>query len=142
MRYLIAVLVMGLLAACDLGAATPSAEPLPSLASADATMDDRASDGHADPTADASSDGMSAACADAWAEVDTTGIESLADLEMAAAEVEVTIEACESLQAWADEAQQALPEIHGMDLEAWLFARCATDERFAGTAVCEEMNAG
>ena len=134
MRYLTAVLVMGLLSACSLGATSPSEQPLPSI-------DQSAEQATAESMEASSSDDMTAmGCDDAWASVDATGVSSIGDLEAIATDLQATIEQCESLDAWTSGASDAFPDLDTSEVEAWAAGRCSSDATLGQTAVGMEIN--
>ena len=136
MRYLIAVLMMGLLAACDLGAATPSEQPLPSVGdSVEESMDAHESDG-----ADASDDMTAMTCEEAWDAVPVDDVSSIDDLEAIGDELERTVEACDSLDAWLDEAASMMPAIDEGSARAWAAARCSENDTLSESPVCVEIS--
>lgn len=137
MRYLIAVLMMGLLAACDLGATTPTQEPLPSVEMSAEESDD------ADESAEASADESEAAamtCEEAWAEIDVTDVGTLEDLESISTQLDVTIENCESLDEWLDQAEDTIPTVDTADIESWAAERCSESDTLSESPICEEID--
>jgi hypothetical protein len=130
MKHLSPALLLALavaLAACDLGASTPSAEPLPSIggSSADASMD---------PSTDASAG--TAACEDAVAALDVSGLTSL---DAASVALDETIASCETVADWEAQVGAAVPLLDLETAQTFLAARCVANTTLAGTPICEEV---
>lgn len=125
MKYLSILLLAVALAACDLGASTPSAEPLPSI-------------GSASTEASASSDASAgtANCADAVAALD---VSELTSLDVASDALDETIAGCESVADWEAEVGAAVPLLDLETARTFLAARCAENTTLASTPICEEV---
>lgn len=139
MRYLMTLLLAGLLAACT-GTATQSP--------ADASFDLFSVEPSVEPSADASeeldasavpSDGAAAMdCEGAFDDLADADIESVTDLATVTDALDDTIEACDSVEEWIDEAEQRLPDVDMGEAEAFLAARCA-ESTLSDTPLCEEL---
>ncbi len=135
MRYLIAVLMMGLLAACTMGASTPTEQPLPSI---EMSVEESAEESIA-----ASPDETTAAamtCEEAWAEIALTEVSSVEELETIAEDLDATIENCESLEEWLDQASVLLPMVDTAEVEAWAAERCEENDTLSDSAICTEID--
>lgn len=132
MKHLSPALLLALavaLAACDLGASTPSAEPLPSIGGASASAD-----ASTDASADASSGVVT--CEDAVAALDLSGLTSL---DGASSALDETIASCESVADWEEHVGAAVPVLDLETAGTFLAARCAANSALAGTPICEEV---
>lgn len=97
-------------------------------------------DASASPTEDdgiGGDDGLTASCEDAFDEVpDLTRIDSLQDLEDVLDGLEMTIESCESVDAWTEAAQEQL-SLANIDIDARDFLeRQCEDEDLADAPLC------
>jgi hypothetical protein len=139
MKYLSVLLLALALAACDLGASSPSAEPLPSVGAAsmeaDHSMDAGMSMG---ASADASSmTGMT--CDEAVAALDPTVLAEMASLDAASDALDETIASCSSISDWETTVSDALPLLDLTSAEAFLSGRCAANATLADTPICDEV---
>ncbi len=106
--------------------------------------DDDADGSSPSPTA---TDGITAAggdCEAAFADVpDLTEIESLGDLQEAIVALDATIESCESVDEWIEQAEETL-EMSGIGLEAeeFLQQRCEESDVLDDTELCDELDDG
>ena len=144
MKYLLAVLMMGLLSACSLGASSPSEATLPSINQADestsASMDNEGSDeAEASESADASED-MIASCQDAWESIDLTDVATAGDLDAIATDLDDTLESCGNVSDWRDQANSVLPMIDASEIEDWAATRCSENDTLSDSPVCLEIN--
>jgi hypothetical protein len=130
---LLAVLAALLLAACDVGATTPSEQPIPTLqSSGDATASAAASDDD--------DDGSAMSCEDAFAALDIAEISSMSDLESIGDELDETIEACGSVEDWQSAIADVVPELDTSEAEQFLRDRCAeADDEIAESRICQEV---
>lgn len=140
MRLLIAALLAAVLAACDLGASTPTQQELPSTDESMAASSMGTEESMAESSADESS-ATAMTCEDAFAAIDVTAVESLEDLDAVTAELDDTITACADVAEWEAAAQTTVPMLNLEDAETWLAARCAEEAALAGTPICEEVAA-
>ena len=97
----------------------------------------------ASPTDDDDGAGGTASrdCEEAFEDVpDLSRIDSLRQFQDAISALEETIEACDSVQAWTDEAEQQLDLGNlGLDAEQFLEDRCDESDDLEDTAICEEL---
>ncbi len=136
MRFLLVALMGLALAACDLGASTPSAEPLPSVGMESMGTDASSS---ASATADASSvTGMT--CEEAFAALDVTSLSAMTDLDSAADMLDDTIGSCVNVAEWEAELTALLPELNLDEAEAFLAARCEENDLIGDSPICEELD--
>ena len=140
MRYLIAALVMGLLTACSLGATSPSEQPLPSIGDSVEQSTEPSTEASESSEASPSEDMTAMGCADAWSNVDTSQVSSIADLEAIASDLEATLELCDTLDDWTSEASTALPDLDISAVESWAATRCSADDTLSQTPVCMELS--
>jgi hypothetical protein len=132
MKYL-SVLLLGLaLAACDLGASSPSVEPLPSMGA-----ESMAADHSMEASTDASA--MTATCEDAVAALDLTELAEMTTLDDASDALDDTIASCSSITDWETEVGATIPLLDLTEAEAFLAGRCAANATLAGTPICEEV---
>ncbi len=133
MRYLPIMLLALALAACDLGASSPSAEPLPSVGAASMGADHSMG-----ASADASSmTGMS--CEEAVAALDATVLAEMTTLDAAADALDDTIASCTSVSDWETTVGDALPLLDLTEAETFLSGRCAANATLADTPICDEV---
>jgi hypothetical protein len=139
MKYLSVLLLALALAACDLGASTPSAEPLPSVGTSSMEADHSMDAGMSmEASADASSmTGMT--CDEAIAALDPTVLAEMATLDAASDALDDTIASCASVSEWETTLGDALPLLDLSTAETFLSGRCAANATLADTPVCEEV---
>jgi hypothetical protein len=146
MKYLSVLLLALALAACDLGASSPSAEPLPSIGDesmaadhsmgADESMD---MDDDASASADASSaTGMT--CEEAFGELDVADLADMTTLDEASDVLDDTIASCGSVSDWESELSAAVPMLDVQEAEAFLDERCDENDEIDDTPICEEVD--
>lgn len=158
MRFLITLLaVLALaLAACNMGATTPSEQPIPTvqgdddmgspheMGSMDAMPSASASGDDDDDDDDGSAVGMSCDEAVAAIEDDLGEVSSVDDLETLATdlgdELDDTIAACDSVEEWEDEVSAVAPGVTLTDVEAFIDQRCDDNDEIDDTPVCEEVD--
>jgi hypothetical protein len=144
MRYLMAVVLMGLLAACNAGASSPSVEPLPSIGQPMESMapsTDSSESAAASESAGANeSQAMAASCESAWTGIDAPTVQSINDLDALAGEIDQTFQQCDTVDDWVAAAQDALPMLDSTVLRGWAAARCSANATLDQTAVCDELN--
>jgi hypothetical protein len=133
MKYLSLLLLAVALGACDLGASSPSDEPLPSIG--DASMEAGMS---MEASAEASSV-TGAACDDAVTALDATTLAAMATLDDASDALDGTIAGCESVLAWESALGTAAPLLDLADADSFLSARCAANPALAGSPICDEV---
>ncbi|HET7521341.1 MAG TPA: hypothetical protein VFK61_07370 [Candidatus Limnocylindria bacterium] len=129
MKLITALALVGLLAACNAGATTPSEQPLPTVGSSDMAASDTAS----------ASAATAMTCTDAVAGVDMTAIASTTDLMTLGDELDGTISSCGDVSEWTTTVQTALPDLDVSQAEAFLQARCAENATLATTPICTEV---
>ena len=133
MKYLTLLLLAMALTACDLGASSPSAEPLPSVGAASTEADHSM-----EASADASSmTGMT--CDDAVAALDPTVLSEMATLDAASDALDDTIASCASVSDWETTVSDALPLLDLTAAETFLSGRCAANATLADTPICSEV---
>ena len=124
MHRVLALALVGLLVACN---APGNAETDEATVSASA--------GASGPA----TTGPSAACAEAFAPIADLEVGSLSELGDLEAEVQPTVEACESVADWIAGAQQALgADVRQGTAEMLLRIHC-NDLSLANTPICEEL---
>jgi hypothetical protein len=151
-RFLLAIAMAALLAACEGlgeektaepslagegGVASPPAIPSPSP---EATFD-------VEPSVPASPDvspgsgtgtGTAETCDDAWARLAGQNLSSTSELAELTDEVEATIAACETVAEWVDGAQTVVDDIDTSSAEFFLRMRCE-EQALSDTPLCEEL---
>ena len=135
MKYLSVLLLALALAACDLGASSPSAEPLPSIGAASVPADhSMGADMSMEPdeTAD---------CEDAFADLDLADLAGLTDLDAASDVLDDTIAGCGSVADWEAQLGTALPMLSLDDAQDFLAARCGANDAIADSPICGEVGA-
>jgi hypothetical protein len=134
MKYLSVLLLALALAACDLGASSPSAEPLPSIGAASMSADhSMGADESMDPD-------QTADCEDAFARLDLADLTGMTDLDAASDVLDDTIAGCGSVADWEAQLGAALPMLSLDDAEEFLSARCGANVALADSAICEEVS--
>jgi hypothetical protein len=145
MKYLLVLLLALGLAACDLGASSPSAEPLPSIGdesmaadhsmSPEESMDD---DDDESGSPDASSaTGMT--CEEAFEELDVADLADVTSLDAASDVLDDTIASCGNVADWESELSAAVPTLDVDEAEAFLDERCDENDEIDDTPICEEL---
>ena len=129
MKILTLLALAGMLAACGLGATTPSEESLMPIGESPSAST-LASMGES-PTA------MS--CSDAFANIDAETIVAMGRLDAVADELDATILACSSADEWESAAETALPGLDISDPQAFLAARCAEATTLVEAAICTQL---
>jgi hypothetical protein len=145
MRFLLVALMALVLAACDLGASSPSAEPLQSVgtdtsASASASSDDDDDD---DASASASASGSSETgmtCEEAFAALDVTALSGVTSLDAANDVLDDTIASCVDVAEWQAQITAIAPTLNLDDAEAFLAARCDESDLIDDSPICEELD--
>jgi hypothetical protein len=128
MRFLTLAALVGLLAACNAGATTPSEQPLPTQAASTEPM--------TSPSASASAAAMS--CDDAFASVDLSGVTTADDLTAAKAQLDTTIAACPSINDWTAALTKVAPDVPITAALAFLQEEC-NDPAVSDTALCVQV---
>jgi hypothetical protein len=121
-----AIALVGLLAACNLGATTPSEQSLPTLGSSTGTI----------PSPSAS---VAGSCTDAFAAIDLSAISSTTDLMSLSDELDATISSCPTLEEWTASVQTGLPQVDTTQAQAFLQQRCTDNAMLASTQLCLEV---
>jgi hypothetical protein len=148
MKYLTAVLVMGLLSACTVGASSPSEQPLESMGQSEsasmqesplASPSESASEqASAAPDESAGPSGTtSAACDGAWQSVDVSSVETIGDLVDIGEQLRPTFQDCSSVSDWVNAASEAFPMLDAADLETWASGQCTLDDAIGQSPVCQ-----
>ena len=140
MRFLLVALMALALGACDLGASSPSAEPLPSVGLE--SMDHSMAPGESmdsSASADASSE-SAMTCQDAFASLDLADISTMAELDAASDALDDTIAACANIAEWQSELTTLVPSLNLDDVEAFLASRCDTSDLLSDAAICDELD--
>lgn len=133
MKYLTAlILAAALLAACDMGATTPSEEPLPSIGASSVAVSPSAA-------ATTGESPVAMACTDAFASIDADAIIAMGSLEAVAEELDATLLACSNIDDWESAAESALPGLEIGDARLFVAARCAEVSSLAGAAICADV---
>lgn len=131
MKFLTVLALAGLLAACDVGATTPSENPLPTLSASTAASASASAGTGESPTA------MS--CTEAFANIDTAAIVAMGRLDAVSDQLDTTIAACSSADEWESAAEGALSGLDISDPQAFIAARCAEATSLVGAAICTEV---
>lgn len=148
MKYLLAVLMMGLLSACSLGASSPSEQPLESMApSESASMQPSPTPSPSQSASMAGSPAESAAaspmtsqaCQDAWQSVDVSAVKTIGDLVDIGDQLRGTFQDCSSVADWVNTASESLPQLNSGDLQSWASAQCTLDGAIADSPVCTDF---
>ena len=132
MRYLSVLLLALALAACDLGATSPPAEPLPSVGAASMAADHSMGAG-------TSMDPAAMTCEEAVAALDPTVLAEMSTLDEASDALDATIASCDSVLDWQTQVGDALPLVDLAGAETFLASRCAANTTLASTPICEEV---
>ena len=150
MKFLTASLValVLLLAACDAGVTSPSAEPLPSIGSESMAADhsmapEESMDDDADESADASADATSATgmtCQEAFDDLDIADLAEATSLDEASDVLDDTIASCGSVADWESQLGTAVPTVNLDDVEEFLDERCDENDAIDDTPICEEVD--
>jgi hypothetical protein len=123
MKFLTALGLVALLAACNAGATTPSENPLPT-----------------DGAASTESSPMAIGCDESFTSVDLTAIDSADDLLALTDELDATITECADVDEWLASAQSAVPDLDLTQAETFLAARCDASPTLASTPICTEVS--
>ena len=121
-----------LLAACGVGATTPSEVSLPPIGE----PSDSAS-ASADVSAGESPTSMS--CTDAFTNIDTGSVIAMGSLDAVSDELDSTIAACSSADEWEAAAESALPGLDIADPQSFIAARCAEATALTDAPICTEV---
>ena len=138
MRFLLAILIVGVLAACNAGASTPTENPLPTLEpTASQAGTDTSTDEMASHSANPSPTAMS--CDEAFSQLTSSDISSVSDLTALTDELDDTVANCPSLDDWRTAAEDALPNLDLSGVESFLQARCLDADWLSDTVLCQEL---
>ena len=145
-RFVLVGLLMAGLAACDLGASptqgeTPTIGADESLGMTDEATATESAEATESATTDESMAGT-AACTEAWAEVDAAEVDSADDLDLIAEDVEATLDECDELNEWLNEAEDVVPDVDTEDIEAWLQERCSENDTLSEAPICIQVISG
>jgi hypothetical protein len=136
MKLLSIALVAVALAACDLGASSPSAEPLPSVGLESTAASMAPASVGASASASASGE-TSMTCQDAFASLD---VSSLTELDSVSDSLDATIAACSDVAEWEAALTALAPTLNLEEAEAFLAARCETSDVLSDAAICDEID--
>jgi hypothetical protein len=145
MRYLLVALVALMavaLAACDLGASSPSAEPLPSVG-AESGVTSAAASASTGTDASASADASGAtsmACQEAFTGIDVTSLAGMTSLDSASDVLDDTIAACGDVTEWQTALAALVPDIDVTDAETFLAARCDANDLIDDSPICQALD--
>jgi hypothetical protein len=126
-RFVIGLALASLLAACTSQGDTATDEPVGSAAA-----------GSQEATGPAMSE-ASPACSDAFAPLEGMELESLSALGDLQAELQPTIEGCESVADWVAGAQQVVEDEVNPNTAALLLGIQCNDPSLSNTPVCEDL---
>jgi len=127
MKLIAAAALVGLLAACNAGATTPSEQPLPTATQSTAAM----------TTPSSSAAAMS--CTDAFAGTDLSSVNATTDLTTLADQLDATVARCASINDWTAALQTAAPNVSITSALAFLQAQCAANADLSSTPVCVQV---
>jgi hypothetical protein len=96
-------------------------------------------EGSAAGTAEGTANAPSPACAEAFAPIAEQNLSSLSELGDLQAELQPTVESCESVADWVAGASQALGIDANPNTAAMLLESACTDQSLSRTAICEEL---
>jgi hypothetical protein len=132
------------LAACDLGASSPSAEPLPSVGAESGMPSTEASaSSSSDASASASTEASSATgmtCQEAFTSIDVTSLEGMTSLDSASDALDDTIAACGDVTEWQTALTTLVPGVDVTDAETFLAARCDANDLIDDSPICEALD--
>jgi hypothetical protein len=131
MKFVSALALVGLLAACNAGATTPSEQPLPTTAASTTVAS-------ASESASASV-GTAMTCTDAVAAIDLTAVTATTDITTLGDELDETIASCGDVNEWTTAVQTAVPDLDLTQAETFLAARCAENATLASSPICTEV---
>ena len=133
MKLLSVIAFIGLLAACNVGATSPSEQTLPTVTPSTGTVGSTA--------ASASAPAVAMSCTDAFAAAaaDLSGITSASDLSQLNDEVDSTIADCQTLADWTSVVQTFVPDVQTDDARTFIQGRCADNPTLATTPLCTEV---
>lgn len=148
MKYLLAVLLAGLLSACSLGTSSPSEQPLQSMAPSEGASMQQSPSGS--PSESASIPGSpsesataspttSQACEDAWQTVDVSSVKTIGDLVDIGDQLRGTFQDCSGVVDWVNTASESLPQLDSGSLQSWASAQCTLDDAIADSVVCADF---
>ncbi len=146
MRFLLVALMAAALAACDLGASSPSAEELPSVGAESGVPSAAAStsaDASVSASASASTDASSATgmtCQEAFASIDVASLEGMTSLDSASDVLDQTIASCGDVTEWQTALTALVPGIDVSGAEAFLDERCDDNDLIDDSAICEAID--
>jgi hypothetical protein len=131
MKLISAIVLVGLLAACNVGATSPSEQTLPTVTPSTGTVGSTA--------ASASTPAVAMSCTDAFAAIDLSGTTSVTDLMNLTDEVDTTISDCQTLADWTAAVQTYVPDVQTDDAKQFIQERCADNPTLATTPLCTEV---
>ncbi len=131
MKFLIVLVLAGLLTACSIGAGTPSENPLATSGESTAASASASASMEESPTA------MS--CSEAFANIDAAGIVAMGRLDAVSDQLDKTIAACSTADEWESAAEGALAGLDISDPQAFIAARCAEATSLVGAAICSDV---
>ena len=95
--------------------------------------------GSAAGTAEGTASAPSPACAEAFAPITEQNLSSLSELADLQAELQPTVQECESVADWVAGASEALGIDANPNTAAMLLQSACTDQSLSRTAICEEL---
>jgi hypothetical protein len=128
MKLITIAALVGLLAACNVGATTPSVQPI--------SMPPSSTAGVATPSP-STAVGMS--CTDSFAQLDVSAISSTTDMMSLSDQLDTTISACQTVDEWTSAVQTVLPQVDTTQAQAFIQERCTTNTTLATTPLCTEV---
>jgi hypothetical protein len=126
MRFLTLVALVGLLAACNAGATTPSAQPLPTQAASTV------------PVTSPSASAAAMSCDEAFVSVDLSGVTTADDLTAAKDQLDTTIASCPSINDWTAALTKVAPDVPITAALAFLQEEC-NDPAVSSSALCAQV---
>lgn len=131
-KIVIPLALVGLLAACSAQGEGTTQSTAPAASTA-------ASAGASAAASTGTAGTPSAACAEAFAPLVEMDVSSMSELGDLAAEVQPTVEACESVADWAAGAAEVIGEEVNPGTADFLLRVQCDDLSLAGTPICEEL---
>jgi hypothetical protein len=131
-KVLTILALAALLAACDIGATTPSEASLPSIGESSTTASASTS-----ATMEESPTAMS--CSDAFADIDAAAIVAIGRLDAVTDQLDSTLAACSTADEWESAAESALVGLDISDPQGFIAARCANAITLVDAAICSEI---
>jgi hypothetical protein len=131
-KVLAILALAGLLAACDIGATTPSEPSLPSIGESSTTAS-------ASTSASMEESPTAMSCGEAFAGIDAAAIIAMGNLDAVTDQLDSTLAACSTADEWESAAENALAGLDISDPQGFIAARCANATSLVGAAICSEI---